>query len=169
MESETITALILLWMSFSYGITNFAFIWLCLKKDKYLKEWLTLIIMWWLIAPSLASFDTTNTIITSRTTTKYHFIMAIMLIVGYLFLIIRNLLTKNKVNILWLLAIGISVQFSWEISLLINGIRPLNEASFMTFLINSLLETNLGLPYIYLIYKFFSKYYNDDLTKVKES
>ena len=169
MESETITALILLWMSLSYGITNFAFIWLCLKKDKYLKEWLTLIIMWWLIAPSLASFDTTNTIITSRTTTKYHYIMAIMLIVGYLFLIIRNLLTKNKVNILCLLAIGVGVQFGWEISLLINGIRPLNEASFMTLIINSLLETNLGLPYMYLIYKLFSKYYNDDLTKVKES
>ena len=26
------TALILFWMSMSYGITNFAFIWLCLKK-----------------------------------------------------------------------------------------------------------------------------------------
>ena len=45
-ESEAITALVLLWMSFSYGITNFAFIWLCIKKDKYLKEWLILIIMW---------------------------------------------------------------------------------------------------------------------------
>ena len=100
-ESEAITALVLLWMSFSYGITNFAFIWLCLKKDKYLKEWLILIIMWWLIAPSLVSFDTSNTIITYRTTTKYHYIMAILLIVGYVGLIIKNLLSKDKkINIL---------------------------------------------------------------------
>lgn len=166
-ESEAITALVLLWMSFSYGITNFAFIWLCLKKDKYLKEWLILIIMWWLIAPSLASFDTSNTIITYRTTTKYHYIMAILLIVGYVGLIIKNLLSKDKkINILWLMAIGISVQFAWEISLLINGIRPLNGSSIMTLIVNSLLETNLGMPYIYLIYKAYSLKYNDDLTKI---
>lgn len=165
-ESETITALVLLWMSLSYGITNFAFIWLCLKKDKYLKEWLILIIMWWLIAPSLSSFDTTNTIITYRTTTKYHFIMAIILVIGYLLLIIQNLLTKgNKINILYLILIGVSVQFAWEFSLLVNGIRPLNGSSIMTLIINSCLETNLGMPYIYLIYKCFSMHYNDDFSK----
>lgn len=102
---------------------------------------------------------------TTRTTTKYHFIMAIILIIGYLFLIIKNLFNKEKINILWLLLIGISVQFAWEVSLLINGIRPLNSASFMTLIINSLLETNLGMPYIYLIYKCFSTKYNDDLSK----
>ena len=164
-SSEMITALVLLWMSMSYGITNFCFIWLCLKKDKYLKEFLILIIMWWLICPSLSSFDITNQIMTTRTTTKYHFIMAIILIIGYLFLIIKNLFNKEKINILWLLLIGISVQFAWEVSLLINGIRPLNGASFMTLIINSLLETNLGMPYIYLIYKCFSSKYNDDLSK----
>lgn len=45
------TGLVLLWMSLSYGITNFAFIWLCIKKDEDLKEILIMIIGWWLIVP----------------------------------------------------------------------------------------------------------------------
>ncbi len=168
-SSELITFLVLLWMSMSYGITNFAFIWLCLKKDKYLKEWLIAIVGWWLVAPSLSQIGgDTATIVTSRTTGSYHWIMALLLVVGYLLLIIYNLFTKKKmINLLWLILIGVSVQFAWEFSLLINGIRPMNEDSIMTILINSLIETNMGMPYIYLIYVRVSKRYNDDLTKVK--
>ena len=168
--SETITALVLLWMSLSYGITNFAFIWLCLRKDKYLKEWLLLIIGWWLICPTLSQIGGDSyPITTSRTTNSYHFIMGFILIIGYFGLIIYNILTKKKmINLLFLNLIGISVQFAWEFSLLINGIRPLNESSIMTILINSLIETNLGMPYIYLIFIFINKKYNEDLTLVKK-
>ncbi len=171
-ESEAITFWILLWMSFSYGITNFAYIWLALRKDENLKEWLLLIILWWLMAPSMASLDTTHPIMTYRTTNQYHFVMAIILIIGYLGLIMYNLVTsKTKAPLLRLLVIGISVQFAWEFSLLINGIRPFNEASLKTILINSLLETNLGLPYMYLIYMTYSKHYTEDfqpLSAMKE-
>lgn len=45
---------VLFWMSMSYGITNFAFIWTALSKDKYTKYWIFLICMWWMIAPSIA-------------------------------------------------------------------------------------------------------------------
>ncbi|MCM1196667.1 MAG: hypothetical protein NC310_06335, partial [Roseburia sp.] len=82
-ESEIITFWVLLWMSFSYGITNFAYIWLCLKKDHHLKEWLLLILIWWLVAPQIASLDQTNMIMTYRTTNQYHFVMAIILLLGY--------------------------------------------------------------------------------------
>ena len=34
----------LLWMSMSYGFTNFAWIWLALDKDEYLIEWSLLIL-----------------------------------------------------------------------------------------------------------------------------
>lgn len=165
-ESELITFWVLLWMSFSYGITNFAFIWLCLKKDKHLKEWLLAIILWWLIVPQIASLDQTNQIMTYRTTNQYHFGMAIILLVGYFGIIIYNLFTKKqKIKILWLFLIGVSVQFAWEFSLLINGIRPMNEASIKTILVNSLIETNLGLPYMYLIYTVFSKHFTEDLKR----
>ncbi len=167
-QSEAITFWVLLWMSMSYGITNFAFIWLALKKDKYLKEWLLLIILWWLIAPSIASIDTSNPVMTYRTTGQYHFFMGILLLIGYFIVILYNIFTKQaKINLFHLLLIGISVQFAWEFSLLINGIRPLNEASLKTIIVNSLLETNLGLPYMYFLQKLFFKHYNEDFTKLK--
>lgn len=37
---------VLLWMSMSYGITNFAWIWLWFSRDKHLFEWSLLICVW---------------------------------------------------------------------------------------------------------------------------
>lgn len=163
------TGLVLLWMSLSYGITNFAFIWLCLKKDKYLKYWLLLIIGWWLVCPAISLLGGEYNIKTYRTTNAYHGYMAICLVIGYLGLIIYDLFSKKKFNnILKLNIIGISVQFSWEFALLINGIRPLNENSFQTIIVNSLIETNLGMPYIFLIYLVVTRFINEDLTLVKK-
>lgn len=160
------TFLVLFWMSMSYGITNFIFIWVLISKDKLTKYWLFLIIMWWLICPSIASIGGENNITTFRTTTSYHGIMGIILVISYLALIIYTLISgKEIVNILYLCLIGISVQFSWEFSLLINGIRPLNENSLQTLIINSCLETNLGMPAIYLIYHLINKKYNEDGSK----
>ena len=169
-EASTLqTALILLWMSFSYGITNFAFIWLCLKKDKDLKYWLLLIIGWWLICPVVASLGGHDTIQTYRTTNAYHGIMGIILIFGYLILIVKDLWSKkeNRSPILTLNLIGISVQFAWECALLIHGIRPFNEASLTTLIVDSLIETNLGMPYIYLIFMAVTQKFNDDFSKIQ--
>ncbi len=161
------TFLILLWMSLSYGITNFAFIWLCLRKDQHLKEWLFLIISWWLVVPSISTLGGNNNIQTFRTTSQYHSFMAIILICGYFSLIIYNLMNKNKkrISILKLNLIGISVQFCWEFALLVNGIRPMNDNSLTTIIVNSLIETNLGMPIILPIYLFINKYFNEDLTR----
>lgn len=168
-QSEAYTASVLLWMSLSYGITNFLFIWVCLNKDKYMKEFLILIIGWWLVAPSIASMGGPSNIITSRTTGAYHGAMAIILVIGYLGLIIYNIVTKDKmVNILKLILIGFFVQFSWELALLINGIRPMNEASIMTLLVNSCIETNLGMPYMYLIHKAIYKHFDEGFNKINK-
>lgn len=62
----------------------------------------------------------------------------------------------RRVNIPWLLAIGILVQFGWEACLLIGGVRSAGVGTvadkLRLLLVNSLLETNLGMPYIYLIF-----------------
>ena len=85
--------------------------------------------------------------------------MAIILFVGYLGLILWNLFCKNRQNrvpIPWLLAIGILVQLGWEAGLLLGGIRSAGFESFgakmNTLIVNSLLETNLGMPYVYAIF-----------------
>lgn len=151
---------VLLWMSMSYGITNFAWIWLWMSKDERLAEWSLLICIWWLCAPMLAQTFGSDLpqIKIQRTTGAYHGAMAIILFAGYAFAIVWNLLHKREERfpILWLLAIGILVQFAWEFFLLIGGIRSAEISSLYdklkTLLINSLLETNLGAVPIYCIY-----------------
>lgn len=161
---------VLLWMSMSYGITNFAFMWVCVRRDKYLKIWLTMIITWWLMCPSIAELGGEARITTMRTTGAYHGWMAVALVVSYAILIFFLLKSKKEkpfVDIAILFLIGFAVQFSWEFALLINGIRPMNELSLKTIIVNSFLETNLGMPLCYLITYLFGRKFNEDLTKVE--
>lgn len=162
---------VLLWMSMSYGFTNFTWIWLWLKKDRYLFEWSLLILTWWFCCPLLAkTFGGSQAPITiQRTTGAYHGYMALILFVGYLGVIVYNLWQKERekrVNIPWILAIGILVQFGWEAGLLLGGIRSAGFAlaeKLNPLVINSLLETNLGMPYVYLIFTAITARFTEDL------
>lgn len=42
---------VLLWMSVSYGFTNFTWIWLWISRDSHLFEWSLLILSWWFCCP----------------------------------------------------------------------------------------------------------------------
>lgn len=152
---------VLLWMSMSYGFTNFVWIWLWVQKDKNLLEYTLLILSWWLCCPMITKTFSTGAdpIVIQRTTGSYHGWMAIILFVGYLGVILWNATRKKKeerVNIPWILAIGILVQFGWEVGLFLGGIRSaaLGSAAekLAPMIVNSLLETNLGMPYIYAIF-----------------
>lgn len=148
----------LLWLSMSYGFTNFAWIWLLLDRDGRTVEWSLLTVSGWVAVAMLSSgFGAGFPVISiHRGTMNYHGIMALVLLAGYLYLIMSNLRARpgERVNLLRLLAIGIGVQFSWELILLLSGIRP---AGIMPLIINSLIETNLGMPYLYLIHKAIGK------------
>ena len=168
---------VLLWMSMSYGFTNFAWIWLWLSKDRRLFEWSLLILSWWFCCPLLAGTfaPSENPIVIQRTTGAYHGWMALILFIGYLALIIYNLWQKEpkkRVNIPWLLAIGILVQFGWECGLLIGGIRSAGfatvEEKLLPLIVNSLLETNLGMPYIFAIFISYSRRFTEQLSRRKQ-
>jgi hypothetical protein len=152
----------LLWLSFSYGVTNFAWIWLLLDRDGHAVEWSVLIVTAWLTIALLSqNFGIGFPIISiQRGTGAYHGVMTLVLFAGYLYVIIQNLRGRVKVNILWLMAIGIGVQFSWEAVLLVTGIRP---AGFGALVVNSLIETNLGMPFIYLIHRSITKKINSQV------
>ena len=154
----------LLWLSISYGFTNFAWIWLLLDRDKNTVEWSVLVISAWIAVAMLSvSFGSAFQVVTSsRGTASYHGILALILVVGYAYLVIHNLRAKpgDRVNILRLLAIGIGVQFSWEAILLISGIRPI---AFMPLVVNSLVETNIAMPYLYAVHRLVSKKYRENL------
>lgn len=162
---------VLLWMSVSYGFTNFAFIWTLIAKDKLAKYWIFLIVMWWMICPSISELGGEATITTSRTTGAYHGWMGVALVVSYLILIVillKKSPEKAFVNVLYLCLIGISVQFGWEFSLLVNGIRPMNAASIKTLIVNSCLETNLGMPLIYGIFRLWRRRFNEDMSDARK-
>ncbi len=165
----------LFWLSFSYGLTNFAWIWLLLNRDKMGVRWSILIISGYIAVAFISQVFGGNFhhISISRGTASYHRVMAIILVVGYLYLMIRNIRagknTGSKVNLLRLMMIGIGVQFTWEFALLISGIRP---PSITPLIVNSLVETNLGMPLIYLIHLSVTKHYPENLfvpVKLKEN
>jgi len=157
----------LLWLSTSYGFTNFVWIWLFLNKDKQILEWSLLIVIgWFAVALISQSFGADFVHISiSRGTGSYHGAMAIILFIGYAYAIIRNLTTKGEkpFPILKMLLIGILVQFSWEAILLVGGIRP---EGWNPLIINSLLETNLGIPYLFLIHKAIVKHRREDGSRI---
>lgn len=144
----------LLWLSTSYGFTNFVWIWLFLDREKKIVEWSSLIVIgWFSIAMIAQTFGGTfATVQIQRGTGGYHGFMALMLFVGYGYAIVRNLSSPKtkRIPIEKLLFVGILVQFSWEAVLLISGIRP---QGIQPLIVNSLLETNLGLPYLYFIHR----------------
>lgn len=91
--------------------------------------WSFLILLWWFVCPLLsATFSPADMpqIVIQRTTGDYHGYMAVILFLGYLALIVYNLWQREyaaRINLVWLLAIGILVQFGWEAGLLLGGIR----------------------------------------------
>ena len=138
----------------SYGFTNFTWIWLCLSKDEHLPEWSLLILSWWFCCPLLTQTFVLNAvpIVIQRTTGAYHGYIALILFVGYLGAIVYDLRQQQKeqrINLPWLLSIGVLVQFGWEAALLLGGIRSAGFATagekLHTLVVNSLLETNLGI------------------------
>lgn len=160
----------LLWLSMSYGFTNFAWIWLFFNKDKRFVEWSVLIPAGWLAVALLSQNFGSGfaSISISRGTSSYHGIMTLILFAGYAFLIFMNLknekTTGKRVDILKLMMMGIMVQFAWEFVLLITGIRA---AGITPLIVNSLIETNLGMPIIYFIHKAVTGFYSEDLRVIR--
>ncbi len=149
------TGWFLLWLSMSYGFTNFVWIWTWLNRDGHELEWSLIILTGWLstalLSQNFGSGFSQISII--RGTSGYHGVMALLLFIGYGMLCVYNIKQKDKSKRapIWrILSIGILVQFGWEFILAITGIRNI---SLNTIIMNSLLETNMGLPYLYLIHR----------------
>jgi len=174
--SEGLMFWVLLWMSMSYGITNFVLLWVWMGKDRHSTEWTLLIFIWWFCAPMIASAfgGQTGTVSIARTTGAYHSAMAIIMFVCYLVAIVYNLAQKarqKRFPLLRLFLLGVSVQFAWEMALLIGGIRSPGfglEQIVNTFVVNSLLETNLGAVPIFAIYVLVTAHINEDLSRRPE-
>jgi hypothetical protein len=149
---------ILLWMSFSYGITNYVWMWLWFEKNEHFWGYSTLIIAWWISCPMVSEMFGAAAVFTiSRTTGSYHGVMGLIMFISYAGALIYNMRVGKvkRISVPWMLFIGVFIQFSWEFSLLVSGIRSAGAAPFeavRTMLVNSLVETNLGVPSSYLLF-----------------
>jgi hypothetical protein len=147
----------LLWLSMSYGFTNMAWAWLMLDRDGHGIQWSVLVVSGWLAVGFLSqgyggAFPVVHI---SRGTAGYHGAMALVLAAGYVLLVVRNLRGgRPPVNLPWLAAIGIGIQGAWELVLLLSGIRP---PGVVPLIVNSLLETNMGMPWLFLIHEALSR------------
>ena len=141
----------LLWLSMSYGFTNFAWIYLMLSRDDKRLEWSLFIFLCWIAVPLLSqNFGGEASIFIYRTTGGYHGVMALILLIGYAVVICLNIFRDAGIDIPYLLFIGIMVQLGWEAALYVTGVR---QSGLATLVIDSLIETNLGLPYMYFIHR----------------
>lgn len=176
------TGAVLFWMSMSYGFLDFSFIWLWLSRDKNALEYSLLIVIWWICCPLMAQFvnaifPTVPKIYTTRSTSKYHGVMGLIMVVGYFILILMNIHNKDdksrQIPIIRLFIIGFLSQFLWEFLLFVFGVRGRSaENDFVdvlnTVLRDSLVETNLGMPYFYFIHKALSFRFTEELKDARK-
>lgn len=161
---------VLLWMSLSYGFTNFVLIWIWFERDKNFWSYAALIFLWWVACPMISdTFVNAPIFWIQRTTGQYHGLMGLILFVSYAVVLVYNMSVKkeHQLRVFWMLAIGILVQFMWEFTLLIGGIRSDGLSAFdsiKTLIVNSLVETNLGIPLMYAIFKFVTNRHEENLS-----
>lgn len=143
-------ALLLLWLSTSYGFTNMSWMFLWFDEEKNRKEWSVLFCVYFFsVAILTAAAKSFPSVTIERGTAGYHWIFALFLIVGYAYICVENLLhPENKSPLLSILAIGILIQLAWEGSLFLASIR---QTTIRTLFVDCLLETNLGAPFMFLI------------------
>jgi len=159
-------ALLLGWLSLSYGLTNFAWIWLLLDRDGHALGWSLLPIAGWLAVALLSQTFGQDFIAlaTHRGTRSYHAPMIFIGLLGYAWLALRNRTVppSDRAPLGRLLAIGIGVQMSWETVLLLGGIRPFDPTGLA---VRSLIETNLGLPWAWWIHRALDRRWRPDLRR----
>ncbi|MGK2308496.1 hypothetical protein [Cutibacterium sp. V970] len=139
------------WLSFSYGITNMAWMWLWFDEPDNRWEWSILFPAGWLTSALVSQGlgDTFHSVEIARHVGSYHGAIAAFALVGYGWLALHNLRHQDeRYSIRSALTIGIGIQFTWEAVLMISGIRPL---SWRPLVVDSLIETNLGAPFMLLI------------------
>jgi hypothetical protein len=139
--------LFFLWFSISYGL-EYAWVFLMFKKRPNILKWTIVLFVGWILVGLLSQiFPINDAIITTiRHMGSLRVWRVVIVVAGYSLLFI---LRYNWKKIGYLFLIGFAVHFMMEFSLLITGIRP---GSFLILLENSLIEFNMGVPILYLIY-----------------
>jgi hypothetical protein len=135
------------WFSFSYGLM-FSWMFLMFEEGKQRVFWTALLWGGWLtvalLSQNIPLWDDTFT--TLRMMGGSRITQIIIVVAGYILLFI---LKYNWKKILYLFMVGVLCHFMMESSLWISGIR---SGSFAVLFVNSLIESNMGVPILFILY-----------------
>jgi len=152
--------LFLLYFSFTYGMIEFSFVTVMFqaKSNKTRALWTLFLYGGWLATALISQHVGIDdrTIQTGRDMSNARIIEVALVASGYLLLLVlkytwRPMKSLAFPRMLYLFLIGILVHFGMEITLLASGIRPAdNYVDVLLF--NSLLEFNMGVPFLYILW-----------------
>jgi hypothetical protein len=152
--------LFLVYFSFTYGMIEFSYV-TAMFQARSMKTralWTLFLYGGWmataLISQHVGIDD--RTIQTGRDMSNARIIQVALVAGGYLLLLVlkytwRPMKSLTFPRILYLFLIGILVHFAMEVTLLASGIRPA-ENYVDVLLFNSLLEFNMGVPILYILW-----------------
>ena len=152
--------LFLVYFSFTYGMIEFSYVTVMFQaKSMKAKALWTLFLYGGWLATALISQHVgidDRTVQTARDMSHARIIQVAMVAAGYLLLLLlrytwRPMKSLTFPRMLYLFLIGILVHFGMEITLLASGIRPA-ENYVGVLLFNSLLEFNMGVPILYILW-----------------
>jgi hypothetical protein len=152
--------LFLLYFSFTYGMIEFSYVTVMFgaKSIKTKALWTLFLYGGWLATALIsqhAGIDD-RTINIGRDMSNARIIQIAMVAGGYLLLLVlkytwRPMKSLTFPRMLYLFLVGVLVHFGMEITLLASGIRPA-ENYVDVLLFNSLLEFNMGIPILYVLW-----------------
>ena len=152
--------LFLVYFSFTYGMIEFSYVTVMFQaKSMKAKALWTLFLYGGWLATALISQHVgidDRTIQTSRDMSHARIIQGAMVVGGYLLLLLlkytwQPMKSLTIPRIIYLFCVGILVHFGMEITLLASGIRPAGDYVHV-LLFNSLLEFNMGIPILYILW-----------------
>jgi len=149
--------LFFLWLSFSEGIIQFSYIFIMFEK-RNLKEllfWTAFLILGWAFIACCSQWIQVDdrTIVIYRNMNLSNQRLGELIMVGVNIIISIFLLVKKKArieDILYIFLVGILVEFALEFTLAVSAIRQ--DWTLESTIRNTLIEFNLGIVLIYLIY-----------------
>ncbi|MHA1728049.1 MAG: hypothetical protein ACTSWY_04895 [Promethearchaeota archaeon] len=140
-------------MDISYSVLAFSWVWICFenwqeRKIKEVVQWTSFLFSGWLLIPFISNIVKINdsSIRTVRYMENLIWVQILSVIIGYFVLIIFKYDLKTLLYVFW---IGCMLAFMMEFSLWINGIRPM---SIDVLIFDTLILTNSGVPYLYLLW-----------------
>jgi hypothetical protein len=152
--------LFLVYFSFTYGMIEFSYVTVMFqaKSMKAKALWTLFLYGGWLATALIsqhAGIDD-RTILTARDMSHARIIQAAMVVGGYLLLLLLKYTWQPMKSLtfrrmIYLFCVGMLVHFGMEITLLASGIRPAGDYVHV-LLFNSLLEFNMGIPILYILW-----------------